>query len=825
MIGFHVSEDEYFINFKNGIIRLEFDLRHGKFSIYNEKYNYLFIKNAVSMIKFKIKTSNIEDLGESIISCKSSDNYQRTWEIKESSEIKGNKGSVLIVNNQNNKNLPDFEIYFILFQNLSDLFIQINLYNTLRNNIKVISFHPLHIDDDESSLNLGSNIDSWRIFKTDWQSWSIAKVMSPYDSDKLPRPKLAKIELHSNRNEDLKNGLISCENFVNINENSLNTNFLCGFVSLKNQLAQILLKFDKSKKMMKFLSARSQADEVILSKGNFMNSEKLAIYFTKNENSLENLKQYFDAVEIFNDAIIWEKVPKGWCSWYHYYNKITEVECLKNLEFLEHYKDKIPIDFFQIDDGFQIRAGEWIVNEKFPNGMKFLVNKIKEKGFIPGLWLAPFLVSTKSSLIKDHPTWFLKNSKGKYIVAHMEGFENVKNRIFSTLKSSCYALDCTHPEVQEWIRKLFIKVCKEWGYKYIKIDFIYAAAIEGEHYDKRYTRAQAYRKGLEVIREAVGDDIFILGCGAPLGPAIGMVNGMRVSMDTAPTWDTFLRKLAKKVLRLGVVPTVYSAMHNNILASFYHKKLWLNDPDCVMIRNQNTKLSDIEVQTQISLIGLCNGMFMLSDDFSKVSQERIELIKKFIPLDENLSTALPMDLFESDLETPPTIYALDIKTQVEWKVVGVMNWSNYEITRNLGLNKLGLDPNKQYHAYEFWNQEYLGRFSDSILLKVIEKHGCKLLKIKEVKNHLDLISTTFHFTQGAELKNAYYDKKTDSFNIETSLIGFNKGSMVFYSPNKINFIKIETNASNNSYDLLDVNLFKVNVEFRDDLKLKVIVSS
>ena len=167
-----------------------------------------------------------------------------------------------------------------------------------------------------------------------------------------------------------------------------------------------------------------------------------------------------------SNAKTWNKVPKGWCSWYHYYDKITEVECLKNLELLEHYKEKIPVDFFQIDDGFQIRAGEWGINNKFPNGMKFLADKIKDKGFIPGLWLAPFLVSTKSRLIKEHPNWFLKNEKGKYVVAHMEGFEVVKSRMLSVLKSNCYALDCTHPEVQDWIRNLFDNVCNKWGYKF-----------------------------------------------------------------------------------------------------------------------------------------------------------------------------------------------------------------------------------------------------------------------------------------------------------------------------------------------------------------------
>jgi len=47
------------------------------------------------------------------------------------------------------------------------------------------------------------------------------------------------------------------------------------------------------------------------------------------------------------------------------------------------------------------------------------------------------------------------------------------------------------------------------------------------------TPIQAYREGLNVIRKAVGKS-FILGCGAPLLPSAGLVDGMRIGEDTAP---------------------------------------------------------------------------------------------------------------------------------------------------------------------------------------------------------------------------------------------------------------------------------------------------
>ena len=84
----------------------------------------------------------------------------------------------------------------------------------------------------------------------------------------------------------------------------------------------------------------------------------------------------------------------------------------------------------------------------------------------------------------------------------------------------CYALDLTHPEVIAWLGDLFHTICDDWGYDYVKIDFIYAGAIDGIRHDPNVTRAQAYRRGLEAIRDAVGNR-FILACGNPIGPSVG----------------------------------------------------------------------------------------------------------------------------------------------------------------------------------------------------------------------------------------------------------------------------------------------------------------
>jgi len=802
--------------FQNGKTKLDFDLETGMFSISQEKPNIEFVKNAHSMVNIKFKSINNGKEKDFIVKCKSTDQYERSFAPK-----KQENGKAITIVHQNCPNKPDFLLEFILLDDKPEIFIRILLKNSLSRPFGVVSFHPLYLDEEnDGELYIGDRLDYLKIFKQGWQSWSKSTIIDGSDSTPLPRTNIAKKVYTPYKDKDRKKAQIGSENYINLNVMISNYNFLFGFVTLKDQFCQILLNFNKKKNKIKSLNCRSLADDFILEQNDELDSEKIVVLFDNSNQQFLNLSKYMDMVASFNNAITWKKVPIGWCSWYHYFDKITEKDCLKNLEFISQNKERIPIDFFQIDDGYQIRAGDWEINHKFPSGMKFLADKIREKGYIPGLWLAPFLISTKSALIKDHPDWFLKDKKGKFVQAHMEGFEAVSNRLISVLRTSSYALDCTNPEAQEWLKNLFNKVCNEWGYKYIKIDFIYAAALEAVHHDNKYTRAQAYRKGLEVIREAVGDDVFILGCGAPLAPAIGIVNGMRVSCDTAPVWDPFLRKLAEKGINLQAVPSVFTAMQNNLVLSFLHKKIWLNDPDCLMIRDQDTKLSEDEVRTQITIIGLTNGIYMLSDDFATVSSNRIDYIKKFLPLDKNIGTAIPIDLYEVTQKIPPSIYSLDINLNDTWKVVAVINWSGKPKDINLDLEKLGLDDKKYYHVYDFWNQDYHGNFTNSILLENIEKHGCRLLKIIETSKDPVLISSSFHFTQGAEMNNIIIDGINRKIVINTKIPGENEGMLTFYSEKTIKQLKINSDAIETEHKIVNP-IITIKLKFKDELNLNI----
>ena len=233
-----------------------------------------------------------------------------------------------------------------------------------------------------------------------------------------------------------------------------------------------------------------------------------------------------------------------WCSWYSYYRSVTLENMLENARLARQHD--LPFDVFQLDDGFQADLGDWFdASETFGGHARDLPAELKKLGFRAGLWLAPFLVGPQSRLFAQHQNWLLKDEGGSPLLfGHNWGGQYA-------------ALDTTNSEVLTWLRELSA-TCREWGYDYLKLDFLYAAAQPGVRYDSSISRAGAYRMGLQALRDGLGEDGFLLSCGAPLAGSTGLVDAMRTGPDTAPYWDDEARRV---LLGDGSVPCARNALH------------------------------------------------------------------------------------------------------------------------------------------------------------------------------------------------------------------------------------------------------------------------
>ena len=304
--------------------------------------------------------------------------------------------------------------------------------------------------------------------------------------------------------------------------------------------------------------------------------------------------------------------PSGWCSWYHYFHRITERDLLSNLEALQSHRDSIPVAVVQLDDGYQRAVGDWLeTNERFPGGLEGVARAIRDAGFEAGLWTAPFAASAESELLRNHPDWALIDERAEGETRWLRGTFNPE----WSQDGWVYALDSSHPELLAHLEKVF-RTLKGLGFSYQKLDFLYMAAMRGRASDPGVTRAERLRSGLEAIRRGAGEESFLLGCGSPLGPAVGWVDGMRIGPDVAPSWEVDQPHIIPGLE--PALPSTRSALRSVAARLFMHRRLWLNDPDCLMARTEDTKLREDEARSLAAAIGISGGMRVFSDDVARL---------------------------------------------------------------------------------------------------------------------------------------------------------------------------------------------------------------
>ena len=251
-----------------------------------------------------------------------------------------------------------------------------------------------------------------------------------------------------------------------------------------------------------------------------------------------------------------QELPAGWCSWYTYWNEVTAQDILDNLAVIDD--QDLGIEVVQVDDGYQRNIGDWLDGRPGFGDLDEVARRIADTGRTPGLWTAPFLVGAGSDLAAEHPDWLV----GGAVACERHWDQEIR------------VLDVTHPDAAEHLVGVFATL-RARGFRFHKIDFIYGGAMVGRRHED-VTAIEAYRRGLELVRAGAGDDAVILGCGAPLLPSIGLVDAMRISPDVMPAWAPDLDDISQ--------PGMRSALAAGRARAWMHGRLWVNDPDCVLVR-------------------------------------------------------------------------------------------------------------------------------------------------------------------------------------------------------------------------------------------------
>ncbi len=542
-------------------------------------------------------------------------------------------------------------------------------------------------------------------FRNGHQSWSTSR--SYRMTEKPLRPRLRLVSLVTSNLANLPSnapGVLSSEMYTVVSDLDDDQAILVGQCEPFNQFVYIMLHLHPERPRSSFFEIVYDFGRKVLAPGQEIELDGL-LFLSGDAGDI--VDQYFSLLAPLRRPASRERV--GWCSWYQYYDRINPELLLENLRLLKG--SGLKADFFQIDDGWQAAVGDWLVERAaFKGRMAELAAAIRQAGYTPGLWLAPFALSAKSRLFREHPEYIVRDSGGATLVA---GYNPIWKGLY-------YGLDLTHPRCREYIAEFIHRVVHEWGYSYLKCDFLFAACLRGaNHHDIGLSRAEILKSGMSLIREAAGNDVGILGCGMPLSAGIGSVEAMRIGPDTGDFWirpESFL-------LRTGAMVGLRNSLRATLTRAPMHGTLWVNDPDCVMARARGTRLSAAERRAQLDVVALSGGLVTISDDLSILYPADFEELAQHIELSERCSYGRAIALDAMDRELPEQFYN-------SAGFIGFFNWGQARKEASYSLTRLKKREPLLAALVDMRSGKRYEALAQSIAFGFMPKRGSILLRIE-----------------------------------------------------------------------------------------------
>ena len=173
---------------------------------------------------------------------------------------------------------------------------------------------------------------------------------------------------------------------------------------------------------------------------------------------------------------------------------------------------------------------------------------------------------------------------------------------------------------------------------------------------------------------------------------------------------------------------------------FLNGRVWWNDPDCVSVRT-STALDQVRVNA--SFTAVADALFYNSDWIPDLPPERLDILRRCMPAHGLPSR--PVDVFENK---PARIWHLpDTRAGHRRDIVALFNWDKQPVTISCVTDRIGLPPAKEYVAFDFWANKFVAPFSD-VLKANLPGNSCRVLAVRPVADHPQLLSTSRHITQG-----------------------------------------------------------------------------
>ncbi len=450
----------------------------------------------------------------------------------------------------------------------------------------------------------------------------------------------------------------------------------------------------------------------------------------------EFFSRYCDHLKAKHNIVLPEKVDAGWSSWSCLYGLVTENDVKKQSDNMKaHFPNA---DLMQIDDGWQnggTFCGDWTnQRETFASGIEALSDYIKANGQRLGLWFAPTMLANTSALFKEHYDYNVIYENGE--IKRSFGGNEV---LCADNDGSVFPLDLENENVLKHIQDSFKNAVENYDCHYFKIDFLIRSLIRcigGKNlYDVYYHNepsVKVYKNAMRLIRKAVGDDTFLMACGAPITESIGIFNAIRTSPDI--TWCS--KDPKKRMFTYWEI--VERDIQNVLLRSYYNNKVFLVDADALIVRDTiGVKYDDFtptleEARTWATTVALSGGAILVNEEVEKLPEERLALIKEVInPIG---ITAHPEDFFEM-----PRVTRICLNCNNK-QIKAIYNWNTEE-------KETYIRNDKHVFAFDCWDKSFIGEYKNNVPVSVAP-HGVRAVLLVPVPETDTVLAYTDDFYMG-----------------------------------------------------------------------------
>jgi len=424
---------------------------------------------------------------------------------------------------------------------------------------------------------------------------------------------------------------------------------------------------------------------------------------------------------------VWPRSVAGWCSWFAFFDRVTEADILRTADVMGEVLAPFGFEYLQIDDGYERELGPpsaWLIpNDKFPGGLTNLARAIQSKGLKPGIWTS--VAMADAPFVESHKSWFVLDREGRPALGNWVWF----------------SLDGSNEAALNGLIRPLYKGLTDMGWRYFKLDTLRHLRYEGYNSNPEYFAAKkvdpaaAYRNVASAVRREIGRQNFLLGCWGIRPVLIGLIDGCRIGTD-----GFSFAGLAQ-----------YNSFNNVV---------WRNDPDHI-------ELSDREAYRSTAVTTLTGSLMMLTDKPERYRTGYVEPAKRSAPVlftlpaqvydvdpsrsqrisevDGEVSGKEPKP-FDAGLAPVCNLYVLEINRSFErWLVLGRMG-GDFD---QLRLADLGLDPDKEYYVFDFWEKKLMGSFSGSLPAgRVDPAFNCQVLIFRERLARPQVLATNRHITGG-----------------------------------------------------------------------------